>query len=237
MPVLTWAEIQSLQLMQMYKVLTMSDSYCMLLLTVHVGNVIEINEPTGGGKRIQTFQLMSSVAFAASTYSESIVFKLKPMLGEGNWLMGTGKSLSKEITLQLCVTPCALVDIYQHFEENCNLCLQDRQSIWTYTTVTPITIQIGPCHGSFASLSLQRPRFKSRLDPLEFVVCKVALRKIFLRVLWFSPLRITLPVLHTNSSVMDTIQSLQLIVWLNNMLQKCYISQNCVCSGTSHSAA
>lgn len=84
MSVLTWAEIKSLQLLQMYEVCTVSDGYHISLLTVHVGYVIEINEPTESGKRIQTFQLMSSIAFAASIYSECTVFKLKSMLGDGN---------------------------------------------------------------------------------------------------------------------------------------------------------
>jgi hypothetical protein len=44
--------------------------------------VIEVSEPTGCGKRIQTFRLKTCTAFAASTYSEYIVLKLKYMLGE-----------------------------------------------------------------------------------------------------------------------------------------------------------
>jgi len=67
-----------------YKVLTMSDIYHMSLLTVHVGYVIEVNESTGGGKRIQTFQFMTCTAFTASAYLECIVFKLKLILKERN---------------------------------------------------------------------------------------------------------------------------------------------------------
>jgi hypothetical protein len=63
-------------------------------------------------------------------------------------------------------------------------------------------------------------------------------KDISLGVFQFSPLRITLLLLDTDSSVTDTIQSSHLLVSLNNnMLQKCYISHSSVCFGMSHSAA
>jgi hypothetical protein len=75
---------------QMYVVLTLSDSYHTYLLAVRVGYVIEINQPSGFCKRIQTSQLKSCTVFTASTYSECIVLKLKYILGERYWLLGPG---------------------------------------------------------------------------------------------------------------------------------------------------
>jgi hypothetical protein len=66
---------------QMYKVLTVSDIYHMSLLTVHVGYVIEVNESRGGGKGIQTFQLVTCTAFTTSVEIEIHVKRKKLTYG------------------------------------------------------------------------------------------------------------------------------------------------------------
>jgi hypothetical protein len=50
-----------------------------------------------------------------------------------------------------------------------------------------------------AGLSLQRPVFARRPVHVGFVVDKVAMRQVFLRVFRFSPVNIILPLLHTHS--------------------------------------
>jgi hypothetical protein len=54
---------------------------------------------------------------------------------------------------------------------------------------------------SVAGFSLHRPRSAPRADNVGFVVDKVALELVSLRILWFSPVNIIPPMLHIQSCI------------------------------------
>jgi hypothetical protein len=85
---------------------------------------------------------------------------------------------------------------YSQSQINTSLC------IWHTSSQQDLCNRMGALQqmGTDAGLSPQRPVFMPRWVHVGFVMDKVALRQVFLQVLWFNTVNIIPPLLHTHLS-------------------------------------